>query len=329
LDGEPLLQVQNLRVRFRRGADTIYAVNGVSLEVGRGEILGIVGESGSGKSVTMMSLFRLVRGATLLQADVARFKGVDLLKLPMRLLEDMRGRDVGVVFQDPMTSLNPVMRVGHQIVEAMTEHQYAMGRKAAERAVELLGEVGIPDPRTRYYSYPHELSGGMRQRVMIAIAIACEPDLLIADEPTTALDVSVQKQILALLVELRNRRGMSIVMITHDFGVATNFCDRIVVLYGGKVMESATVAEFVARTAHPYSVGLRHSVLEIGARGRKLEPIPGTTPVLLQEPQGCPFADRCSMAIERCRHEVPELRPITPGHDVACFRAEEVIDRAG
>jgi oligopeptide/dipeptide ABC transporter ATP-binding protein len=326
---EPLLQVEDLRVRFKRADDTIYAVNGISFHVDEGEILGIVGESGSGKSVTMMSLVRLTQGATLLDAKVAKFKGHDLLRLSPALLEDMRGRDIGIVFQDPMTSLNPVMRIGDQISEAMTEHQFALGRHAVERTIALLGEVGIPDPAKRYFSYPHELSGGMRQRVMIAIAIACEPNLLVADEPTTALDVSVQKQILALLSELRTRRHMSIVLITHDFGVATNFCDRLVVLYGGKVMETASVDEFIARTAHPYSVGLRKSVLEMGARGRTLEPIPGSAPTWTHEPVGCPFADRCTWVVPQCRTEAPPLRAIAPGHEVACHRAEEVMARAG
>ena len=327
--GEPLLTVEDLQVRFQRAEDTIYAVNGMSFHVDAGEILGIVGESGSGKSVTMMSLVRLTRGATMLQAQTAKFREHDLLSLSPTLLEDMRGRDIGVVFQDPMTSLNPVMRVGDQIKEAMTEHQFALGREAQKRAIELLSEVGIPDPAKRYYSYPHELSGGMRQRIMIAIAIACEPNLLVADEPTTALDVSVQKQILALLSELRERRHMSIVLITHDFGVATNFCDRLVVLYAGKVMESAPVEEFITRTAHPYSVGLRKSVLEMGARGRVLEPIPGAAPTWTREPEGCPFVARCTWAQPQCQTEIPVLRTIAPGHEVACHRAEEVVARAG
>jgi peptide/nickel transport system ATP-binding protein/oligopeptide transport system ATP-binding protein len=324
---EDLLTVENLQTRFRRADETIYAVNGVSFSVAPGETLGIVGESGSGKSVSLLSTLGLVRGARSVTGS-ARFMGTELLKLRRKQLEDIRGRDIGVIFQDPMTSLNPTMRIGDQIMEAMITHQYTNRRRAFERTLELLDKVGIPEPRARFKSYPHEFSGGMRQRAMIAMAIACEPQLLIADEATTAVDVTVQAQILALLDDLRQERKMSIILITHDFGVATNFCDRIVVLYAGKVMESARLEEFLARPAHPYTLGLKASVIEVGQRGRDLVPVPGMATTVTEPPSSCPFAPRCSMAVERCHQEVPPLRSMGQGHAVACHRAEEVMARA-
>lgn len=325
---KPLLKVEQLYTRFRRGSESIYAVNGISFDVEPGEVVGVVGESGSGKSVTMMSLLGLVRGNATVSVETARFKQWDLNRLTRRQLEDIRGREIGVVFQDPMTSLNPVMRVGDQVMEAMLAHQYATPKAAFQRTLDLFREVGIPEARQRFRNYPHEFSGGMRQRIMIATAIACEPDLLIADEPTTALDVTVQMQILALLQALSQRRKMSIVMITHDFGVATNFCDRILVLYAGQLMESAEVADFLTRPAHPYTRGLKGSILEIGSRGRSLTPIAGLPPTLTAPSTACPFAPRCAFAIARCREEPPALRTLHPGHDVACHRAEEVIANA-
>jgi peptide/nickel transport system ATP-binding protein/oligopeptide transport system ATP-binding protein len=326
-EARDLLVIENLQTRFRRGDDTIYAVNGVSFSVAVGETLGIVGESGSGKSVSLLSILGLANGARSVSGS-ARFMGTDLLKLRRRQLEDIRGRDIGMIFQDPMTSLNPAMRIGDQIMEAMLTHQYTNRKGAFARTLELLDQVGIPDARARFKSYPHEFSGGMRQRAMIAMAVACEPQLLIADEATTALDVTVQAQILAVLEDLRQGRNMSIVIITHDFGVATNFCDRIIVMYAGKVMESAPLEEFLTRPAHPYTLGLRASVIEVGERGRELTPVPGMTATVTREPTSCPFAPRCSMATDRCRSELPALRTIGAGHEVACHRAEEVIARA-
>lgn len=324
---EDLLTVEHLQTRFRRSDETIHAVNDVSFSVAPGETLGIVGESGSGKSVSLLSILGLAHGAQSV-TGTARFMGTDLLRLRRRQLEDLRGRDIGMVFQDPMTSLNPTMRIGDQIMEAMLTHHYTNCKGALERTIELLDKVGIPEARARFRSYPHEFSGGMRQRAMIAMAVACEPQLLIADEATTAVDVTVQAQILALLDDLRHERRMSIIIITHDFGVATNFCDRIVVLYGGKVMESASLEEFLTRPAHPYTLGLKSSVIEVGQRGRSLTPIPGMAATLTEPPRTCPFAPRCSMATDRCRQEMPELRSIGLGHEVACHRAEEVIARA-
>jgi oligopeptide/dipeptide ABC transporter ATP-binding protein len=325
---ETLLAVENLYTQFRRANDVVYAVNGVSFTVARGETLGIVGESGSGKSVSVLSVLGLVHGAgTVNKSSRALFQGADLLKLTRRQLEDIRGRDIGIVFQDPMTSLNPTIRVGDQIGEGMRTHHYTNRRGAVERTLSLLAEVGIPEPKARFRDYPHEFSGGMRQRAMIAMAIACEPQLLIADEPTTALDVTVQMQILALLAKLREKRNMSIILITHDFGVATNFCDRIIVMYAGQVMESAPLRAFLKRPAHPYTIGLKESIIEVGDRGRPLRPIPGMAEPLTAPPTSCPYAARCLWAIERCRRELPALRPVTPDHLVACHRAEEVMER--
>ncbi len=325
----PLLTIDALHTYFRRGTETIYAVNGVSFTVLPGEAVGVVGESGSGKSVTMLSLLGLVRGRVTVRVAQAQFKSWDLTRLSRRQLEDVRGRDIGVVFQDPMTSLNPVMRVGDQVMEAMLAHQYAPPQAAFRRTLDLFREVGIPDGAARFRAYPHEFSGGMRQRIMLAVAIACEPELLIADEPTTALDVTVQMQILSVLQALRSRRRMSVVMITHDFGVATNFCDRILVLYAGRVVESAAVTDFLARPAHPYTRGLKGSILEIGSRGRSLTPIAGSPPTLTAPPTACTFAPRCPFAVPQCAEELPQLRTLSAGHQVACHRAEEVLDHVG
>ncbi|WP_138494826.1 ABC transporter ATP-binding protein [Paenibacillus pinistramenti] len=323
--GEPLLSIDNLHVKFARSEDEVYAVNGVSFSINENETLGIVGESGSGKSVTLMSSIGLLKENGTITAGTANFQGRDLLKMHRKQLEDIRGRDIGVIFQDPMTSLNPVMRIGDQIMEAMLTHHYAGRREAYDRTLQLMHEIGIPDPKTRFRSYPHEFSGGMRQRIMIAIALACEPQLLIADEPTTALDVTVQMQILALLQDLRRQRGMSVVMVTHDFGVATNFCDKIIVMYGGRIMEVAETDHFIRETAHPYSIGLKRSIIEIGHKGKEILPIPGATAAITEEPAGCPFAPRCTYASARCLQEVPELRPFGTDHQIACHHAEEVV----
>ncbi|MCY0875735.1 MAG: ABC transporter ATP-binding protein [Firmicutes bacterium] len=326
---DALLTVENLHTEFTRQEDVIYAVNGVSFSVAPGETLGIVGESGSGKSVSVLSVLGLLRGSGKVTQGSAKFEGTELLKLKRRQLEDIRGRDIGVIFQDPMTSLNPTMRIGDQIMEGMLTHHYASRKAAYNRTIDLLTEVGIPEPTSRFRNYPFEFSGGMRQRVMIAMAIACEPQLLIADEPTTALDVTVQMQVLALLQKLRQKSRMSVVIITHDFGVATNFCDRIMVMYAGKVMESAPLEEFLKRPAHPYTIGLKASIIEVGQSNRVLQPIPGTTQQLTEPPRACPFVDRCAFAQDACHEELPELRSIGSDHLVACLRAEEVMSHAG
>lgn len=325
---EPILSIEDLRVEFARSEDKVYAVNGVSFQIDEGEVLGIVGESGSGKSVTLMSALGLIRENGKVKSGTVKFEGKNLLKMSPRQLEDIRGRDIGVIFQDPMTSLNPVMSIGNQIMEAMLTHHHAGHREAFERTIQLLHEMGIPDPKSRFKNYPHEFSGGMRQRIMIAIALACQPQLLIADEPTTALDVTVQMQILALLQSQREQKNMSVAIITHDFGVATNFCDKIVVLYAGQVMEMANTEHFIRNPAHPYSLGLKKSIIEVGQRGRQLEPIPGMAPTLTEPPSSCSFADRCPFTTDHCREELPKLRSIAVNHYVACHRAEEVLARA-
>jgi peptide/nickel transport system ATP-binding protein/oligopeptide transport system ATP-binding protein len=325
-----LLKVEDLRVEFKRSDDVVYAVNDVSFTVAPGETVGIVGESGSGKSTALMALLGLLDRNGRVSGGRAWFQGANLLKLNRHQLEDIRGRDIGVIFQDPMLGLNPTMRIGDQIMEGMLEHHYATPKRAFERTLDLLNEVGIPEPAARFRNYPFEFSGGMRQRVMIATAIACEPQLLIADEPTTALDVTVQMQILALLDKLRRDRKMSIIIITHDLGVATNFCDRIIVMYGGKIMESAPLDQFLQQPSHPYTLALFSSILEADdSEDWELNPIPGTAEPLLAFPTSCPFAPRCSMVQTRCQTEMPSLRVFENDHWVACHRAEEVMSRAG
>lgn len=321
----PLLEIKDLWVEFKRPGGIVHAVNGVSFALHEGESLGIVGESGSGKSVTLLAILgliarngRVVRGQALLEGD-------DLLQMSADELRQVRGRDVGVIFQDPMTSLNPIMRIGEQITEAMLVRKLYSPAEARQRAIDLLRRVGIPEPEQRFNDYPFQFSGGMRQRVMIAIALALNPKLLIADEPTTALDVTVQAQVLKLIDRLRREMGMAMVIITHDFGVATNYCDRILVMYAGKIMESASVEQLVARTAHPYSLGLLESTMEIGHGKRPIQPIPGTPPSAMSIPPGCPFAPRCRFATARCVEEAPVLREVEPGHLAFCHYAEEVM----
>ncbi|MFD1678102.1 ABC transporter ATP-binding protein [Alicyclobacillus fodiniaquatilis] len=320
-----LLEVKNLSTEFTRPNGVVYAVNGVSFHVDQGESVGIVGESGSGKSVSVLSVLGLIANNGRVTNGEAIFNGQDLLHLNERQLRAIRGTEIGVIFQDPMTSLNPVKRIGWQIAESMVKHHLCNKREALSRAIDLLAEVGIPDAETRYRNYPFEFSGGMRQRVMIAIALACKPQLLIADEPTTALDMTVQMQVLALLRESARSRNMATLIITHDFGVATNLCSRLIVMYGSKIMEMATVEEFVRRPAHPYSIGLKSSIISIGNRHKKISAIPGNAPVFTTPPEGCPFASRCGFALERCYKEIPPLRTLFPGHEVACHRAEEVM----
>jgi len=296
-------------------------VNSVSFDLKPGELLGVVGESGSGKSVTMMSLIGLlpmppaeIRGGQVI------FDGQDLLKIDANSLRDIRGARIGFVFQDPMTSLNPVFSVGFQLAEPLRKHM-GMSRSAARsRAAELLELVGIPDAKQRLNDYPHQFSGGMRQRVMIAIALACDPQVLIADEPTTALDVTIQAQILELIKDLRQKLGMAIVWITHDLGVIAGIADRVLVMYGGQVVEQAPVKELFANPQHPYTRALLQTIPKVrGQRAEKLRVIQGQPPMLSAPPDFCPFHERCGHVMERCRHENPRREVIAPGHDVACF----------
>jgi len=317
----PVLQVNQLSTRFRTRGGDVHAVNSVSFELRPGELLGVVGESGSGKSVTMMSLLGLLPSPPALVSGVSvMFDGVDLLRCTTEQLRRIRGARIGFIFQDPMTSLNPVFTVGYQIMEPLREHMGLDKAAAAKRAQELLELVGIPDAGRRMGDFPHQFSGGMRQRVMIAIALACDPKVLIADEPTTALDVTIQAQILELVRELRTKLGMAIVWITHDLGVIAGIADRAMVLYGGQIVEMAPVTELFARPLHPYTRALLKTVPRLkGPRAAKLEVIEGQPPIIKAQPSACAFRARCSVAMERCSRENPLRLQVGPEHDVACF----------
>ncbi|MCB2115895.1 MAG: ABC transporter ATP-binding protein [Rhodobacteraceae bacterium] len=317
----PVLDVKGLKTVFRTRGGDVHAVNSVSFDLKPGELLGVVGESGSGKSVTMMSLIGLLPSPP---ADVrdgqVLFGGADLLKCSPEHLRAVRGADIGFIFQDPMTSLNPVFTVGYQIMEPLREHMGLDKVGAKRRAQELLELVGIPDAKRRLDDYPHQFSGGMRQRVMIAIALACDPKVLIADEPTTALDVTIQAQILELVKELRQKLGMAIVWITHDLGVIAGIADRVIVMYGGQIVEQASVKELFGHPRHPYTRALLRTIPSVrGERTAKLNVIEGQPPILSAPPAACSFRARCPHAFDRCARENPARRPVGAAHDVACF----------
>jgi oligopeptide/dipeptide ABC transporter ATP-binding protein len=315
-----LLSVEELRVEFWTRRGTVHAVNGVSFDIAPGETLGIVGESGCGKSVTSLAILGILPRAGRVTGGRALFEGEDLIGRPDRELRRIRGKEIAMIFQDPMTSLNPVLTVGRQIRESIEAH-FDLDRKQAERrVVELLEQVGIPEAKRRAGDYPHQFSGGMRQRAMIAMALACEPKLLIADEPTTALDVTIQAQILDLLRALVAERDTALVMITHDLGVVAGMCERVHVMYGGMVMETGPAEDVFRSPRHPYTLGLLQSVPRLDTpRGRKLQPIEGAPRDMLRPPSACPFAPRCAYEVEQSRQEVPPLLEIEPGHKVACF----------
>jgi peptide/nickel transport system ATP-binding protein len=320
---EPLLEVRDLSVRFDTDEGTVHAVDGMSLELASGQVLGIVGESGCGKSVTALSVLGLLPKTATVTGSI-RFEGAELLGAPRSRLRKIRGRQISFVFQEPMTSLNPVLRIGNQIEEVLREHLSLSRTAAKERVVELLDLVHIPDPSRRIDEYPHQLSGGMRQRVVIAMALACDPKILIADEPTTALDVTIQAGILDLLRELRARLGTAIVLITHNLGVVADLADRVVVMYAGRKAEEAAVGELFAHPQHPYTIGLLGAVPRAGsARNGRLQEIPGRVPSLAEPPGHCAFADRCPRADEQSWSSVPELRLVRPDHVVACFHPGE------
>jgi oligopeptide transport system ATP-binding protein len=304
----PILSVRDLSTSFFTRRGEVQAVRGVSFDVYPGEILGLVGESGSGKSITCMSVLKLLKAGGHIKSGSATFEGTDLLGLDENALSDLRGNRIGVIFQDPMTSLNPTLTVGEQVMESILRHRKASRAEARARAIELFELVRIPSAATRLNSYPHEFSGGMRQRVMIAMALACDPKLLIADEPTTALDVTIQRQILALLKDLQRRLGMAVILITHDLGVIAEVTDRVLVLYGGLVMETAPVRDLFARPGHPYTTGLLSAVPDLrDDTHRRLTPIPGSPPNMLAPPPGCPFAPRCPHAMNQCISALPPL----------------------
>ncbi|MGE0715609.1 MAG: ABC transporter ATP-binding protein [Alphaproteobacteria bacterium] len=318
---EALLRVEDLRVRFRTEAGMLPAVDGVGFAVGRGETLGLVGESGSGKTVTSLALLRLLESPPAeIGAGRVMLEGRDLFALSEREMADVRGRDASMIFQEPMTSLNPVLSVGYQIAEPLVRHRGLSKAAARDRAIQLLEQVGIPNPARAAGDYPHRLSGGMRQRVMIALAIACNPKLLIADEPTTALDVTIQAQILALLVELQAALGMSMLLITHDLAVIAETAHRVAVMYAGRIVEIAPVAAIFGRPRHPYTQGLLRSIPRIEReRAGQLHEIPGTVPPLTALPPGCAFVDRCPRALERCRTDRPDLAAMGVDHLASCW----------
>lgn len=317
----PVLEVKNLETRFQTRGGAVYAVNDVSFSLKPGELLGVVGESGSGKSVTMMSLVDLLPSppAETTKGEVL-FNGRDIRKMTKKQLRGLRGGEIGFVFQDPMTSLNPVFNIGFQLMEPLREHLGFTKAEARKRAAELLALVGIPSPEARLNDYPHQFSGGMRQRVMIAIALACDPKVLIADEPTTALDVTIQAQILELMKDLRQKLHMAMVWVTHDLGVIAGIADRVMVMYGGQVVEYATVAELFANPSHPYTRALMETLPAMtGERPDKLRTISGQPPILKAPPSACPFAPRCAYVHDRCLAENPTRRQVAEGHDVACW----------
>ena len=319
--GNAVLEVTNLQTVFRTRAATIHAVNGVSLSLRPGELLGVVGESGSGKSVTMMSLMKLVPSPPAhIASGTAVLDGRDLLHMSADDLRSVRGAKIGFIFQDPMTSLNPVFTVGFQLMEPLRVHLGLSKKQARVRAAELLALVGIPSPEARLNDYPHQFSGGMRQRVMIAIALACDPQVLIADEPTTALDVTIQAQILELVKKLRRELGMAIIWITHDLGVVAGIADRVAVMYGGLIVERAPVGPLYGNPKHPYTAALLETLPNLtGERHAKLKTISGQPPLLTEFPTACPFAARCPHVFERCHRENPPLVEMEPGHEVACW----------
>jgi peptide/nickel transport system ATP-binding protein len=321
----PLLEVTDLSVRFDTDDGPVHAVDRMSFTVGEGEVLGIVGESGCGKSVTCMSLVRLLPETATISGR-AMFGGRDLLSLEPKALRRVRGREIAYVFQEPMTSLNPVFTVGQQIEEVLRRHLDVSRSDARKRAIDLLRLVRIPAAERRLEEYPHQLSGGMRQRVMIAIALACDPKVLIADEPTTALDVTIQAGILDLMRDIRERLGTAIVLITHNLGVVADIADRVVVMYAGRKAEEASVADLFASPQHPYTIGLLGAVprpYEGEGTRERLQEIPGRVPSLRELPQACAFADRCPRADEVTRSQVPALREVRPQHWVACFHPGE------
>ncbi len=317
---EHLLEVKNLRTNFATGGGIVQAVRGVSLYVDAGEFIGIIGESGCGKSVSMMSVMQLLADNAAVRADAILFDGMDLQKQSRKQMRKLLGSSIGMIFQDPMTSLNPLYTIGNQLMEPLRQHQRMTRAAARARALEMLRLVGINEPEKRLKQYPHELSGGMRQRVMIAIAMCCTPKLLIADEPTTALDVTIQAQIMELMAELKDRFSTATILITHDLGVIASVCSRVMVMYGGKIMEEGSVEDIFYAPGHPYTDGLLRSVPGDGSGSReKLIPIPGSPPDLMNPPVGCPFAARCPKAMRICSMAPAELTELGPNHRAACW----------
>ena len=324
---QTILEVKNLTTSFKTERGVMKAIDGINFHVNANEVLGIVGESGCGKSVTCQSIMRLYdeKYTAILRGEIL-FKGENLLKFSGRKMQSIRGDEISMVFQDALSALNPVMRVGDQIMEAIKLHNKGISKQEArERALNILKLVGIPAYKERFSQYPHELSGGMRQRVMIAIALVCKPSVLIADEPTTALDVTIQAQILSLITKLKEETGASIILITHDLAVVSETCDRVIVMYLGQSVEEADAREIFSNPKHPYTKGLMQSIPQMTEqKPERLYAIRGTVPLLNQIGQGCRFADRCEYACERCRKEMPQLQELENGHTVRCFLAQGV-----
>lgn len=325
MENENILEVKNLTTMFRTERGVMKAVDGVSFYVKKGEILGLVGESGCGKSVTSQSIMRLFdeKHTAIYKGEII-LNGINILKQSSSEMRKIRGRDVAMVFQDSLSALNPVLKIGDQIIEALRIHQKMSKEEAREHSVEMLRLVGIPAPEDRISQYPHELSGGMRQRVMIAIALSCQPKLLIADEPTTALDVTIQAQIMDLIISLNKKLNMGVILITHDLAVVAETCSRVAVMYLGQIVEEADVNDIFDNPKHPYTVGLIKSIPQLsGNRSKRLYMIKGTVPLLSQIPNGCRFAPRCPYATEKCRTEMPELVAISQSQKVRCYKVLE------
>ncbi|HLS09921.1 ABC transporter ATP-binding protein [Lentibacillus sp.] len=321
---EKILDVKDLHVTFSTFGGTVKAVRGVSFDLHKGETLAIVGESGCGKSVTSNAIMRLIPDPPgKISNGTITFKGKELTTVPEKDMRSIRGVDISMIFQDPMTALNPTLTIGTQLVEGLMEHRKTSSAEAKEKALEMMHLVGIPNPEERFKQYPHQFSGGMRQRIVIAIALICEPELLIADEPTTALDVTIQAQILELFERIQEQTGVSIILITHDLGVVAKIADRIVVMYAGKIIEEGTRKEIFYEPEHPYTKGLLKSVPRLDVKGKKLIPIDGTPPDLFSPPQGCPFTARCPMAMEVCDKVYPLQSELSETHKVDCWLQDE------
>jgi oligopeptide/dipeptide ABC transporter ATP-binding protein len=320
---ETLLKVINLKTTFYSKGKKIEAVRGVNIEVKTGDILGIVGESGSGKSVLMKSVINILPENAKIDSGEIYFEGKDILELPSKEMRKIKGKEIAMIFQDPMTALNPLKKVGEHIVEVLVRHKNVNNKEAKKLAIQVLRDVGIPMPEKRINEYPHEFSGGMRQRVLIGMALACSPKLLIADEPTTALDVTIQAQILELLKSLKEDNNMSIILITHDLGVVASLCNRIEVMYGGLIMEEGLTEEIFYKPKHPYTKALLNSIPKVeGDEKIRLKPIKGSAPSLLNPPKGCPFAKRCEFANSKCFIEMPEYKSFSDTHKAMCFIAK-------
>lgn len=315
----PTLKVQNLETTFFLKSGPFRAVRGLSYEIYPGETLGIVGESGCGKSVTSLAVMRLIENPGKITGGQVLFNGQDILKISEPAMEDLRGSKIAMIFQEPMTALNPVLTIGQQIDEQILRHENISAEEAKKRSVEMLSLVGIPSPEERYENYPHQLSGGMRQRAMIAMALSCRPQVLIADEPTTALDVTIQAQILELIQNLQKKFNMAVQFITHDLGVISEISDRVLVMYGGQVCESASTEDLFRNPKHPYTAALMNSRPKLGQRTKRLKTIEGTVPAPQEFPKGCPFANRCAYATSECWNEIPPVKEVNSGHIVACF----------